>query len=822
MQHSVEIRYSDGASRTILVDASQTVLDAAEDAGVPIVSSCQVGLCGTCVGRCDSGRYELGHSVGLSQPEKDMGRILACQTKVQSDCVLSFDYPLADNAAYVTTGVAVVKAISSLTPNIVLLRLDISGLAEPFAARPGQFVQLEIPNTGERRSYSFTSVDFGRGEAEFLIRLQPGGLMTRYLEHASVGDRINIRGPKGEFSLRDVVRPIVLVAGGTGLSAILAMAEQLTKQKASVPVSLFYGAGETGDLVLLDRLERLASENPHLRWKSIAAHAGAGATGPFGLVTDLFDVADFNQGEADVYLCGPPAMIEAARDWLAEHKLHAANVYFEKFLPSAPTVGTKPARAVTIPHPAELRAAGSGVAIVIGGSIAGMVAAKALTEHYGKVVVLEKDETHRRMEGRIGAPQGWHLHHLLIAGQREAESVFPGIIDDMVEAGAFRVDMGEQYRLFLTGAWKKVIKSDIDIICAGRPLLEWCIRRRLDEEPRVEYRYESEVCDIVFDPDGGTALGVVLQKQGVKDIIAAELIVDAAGKNTPVPEILERNGYAAPQLEEDHISCFYSTMYYRVPKDRVWSDRVLQLAYAYRPYEKYYGCQYYIDSSRTVMATTLVGYDCYDPPRNATEFREFARRMPTPILGEEIEHLEPCSEVYNFRYPTMQRYHYERLTRVPGGLVSVGDSLSSADPVSGAGMTKALLEIGKLRQALNSGDLRDSAAVMRYYQDVGTLEDLVWSVIREQNLRYPWIKDVEKKRPRFARLQNWYVDRIMELMHDSPDIYRLYLSVTHFASPPSVLMRPDVMARAVGKWLFTKITLRKSLIEKKYGNAPVA
>lgn len=820
MTYKVEVRYSDGASRTLAVGLTQTILDAAEDAGVPIVHACEAGVCGTCVGKCLSGRYEQGHSIGLSQPEKDTGRILACQTRATSDCVIAFDYPLADNAVRVLSGVCAVAAVRRLSENVVLLTLDISRLGESFAARPGQFAQLKVPGTSERRSYSFTRVDFAGGEAEFLIRLQPGGVMSAYLERARPGDLIEMRGPKGGFWLRDAKRPIVLVAGGTGLSAVLAMAEQLVADRASVPVTLYYGVNEAPDLVLTDRLERLAAAAPHFRWKGIVSAVSPDWRGATGRVTDLFDAGDFNAGNADVYLCGPAPMVEAARDWIETRKLTAANLYFETFLPSArkPDASGPGIRAAA-PDPQALRAAGRGTAVVIGGSIAGIVAAKALSEHYRKVIVLEKDQTHRRSEGRPGAAQGWHLHHLLIAGQREAEAVFPGIIDDMVAAGAFRVDMGEQYRILLAGSWKKVVKSGIDIICAGRPLLEWCLRRRLDDEPTVDYRYEQAVSDLVFDPDSGNVLGAITESGAV---VAAELVIDAAGKNTPVPEILSRHDFPVPALEEDHISCFYSTMYHRVPAERVWNDKVMVLSYCYRPHQKYYGCQYYTDSSRTVMATTLVGYDCYDPPRNAQEFRAFADRMPTPVMGEELDHYEPCSPVYNFRYPTMQRYHYEGLRHVPGGLIAVGDSLSSADPISGAGMTKALLEIGKLRDALRVSDLRDPEAVMAYYRDVSGLEDLVWAVIREQNLRFPWIKDVEKKRPRFAKLQNWYIDRIMELMHDAPDIYRLYLSVTHFVSPPSVLMRPAVAARAIGKWLFTKLTFRKSLIERNFGKAPVA
>jgi 2-polyprenyl-6-methoxyphenol hydroxylase-like FAD-dependent oxidoreductase len=460
---------------------------------------------------------------------------------------------------------------------------------------------------------------------------------------------------------------------------------------------------------------------------------------------------------------------------------------------------------------------GRGVAVVIGGSIAGMAAARVLADHYERVIVLEKDQVHRRMEGRPGAAQGWHLHHLLIAGQRELDAIFPGVIDDMVREGAFRVDMGEQYRLMLAGAWKKAVHSGIEIICAGRPLLEWCVRRRLDDAPRIEYCYGQDVTDLVMDEEAGAVRGVVSFHDGKSEIIPAEFIVDASGKNTPVPGLLARHGFPVPEIEEDRIRCFYSSMQHKVPPDRTWTDKVMIIAYAHRPYQRYYAAQYYTDTSRTVLCTSLIGYNCYDPPRNGEEFRDFARRMPTQVVGDELDGLEPCSQVHNFRYPEMRRYHYERLKKHPSGLIAVGDAFASADPVSGAGMTKALLEVGQLRAMLASGMPSRTGFVPQYYRRAAKIADRVWFVVREQNLRYPWIKDVEKKRPFYFRLLNWYVDRTLELAHEDPATYRLYLEMTHFISPPSVLLRPALMAKVLGKWARTKLAFRRTLIERNFG-----
>lgn len=820
MTHQVTFRYSDGAVRAIPVADGQTLLEAAEASGVPVVSECEAGVCGTCVGRCTSGKYQVSHSIGLSQPEKDLGRILTCQTRLVSDCEVELDYPMSSNAARIVVGEAVVARVERLSADTALLALDLSGLPEKIAYKPGQYAQLKVPGTAFWRSYSFAHAPRadGKPEVEFLVRLLPEGAMSHYLRDlAKPGDRLEFRASKGTFYAREATRPVVLMAGGTGLSAILAIAEQLVRDGCRHPIRLNYGVTRAADLVLLPRLEALARQCPGLTWAAIVREPSPDWNGPVGVVTDLLSDRDLNGGDVDLYLCGPAAMVDATRSWLQAHGIHQADLYFEKFTASGSRTADPQAKIDTAGL--DLRSVkqrGRGTAVVIGGSIAGITTAKALTEHFGKVIVLEKDQDHRKMEGRPGAAQGWHLHHLLMAGQQQIEKVFPGIVDDMVAAGAFKVDMGEQYRLMLGGSWKKVVNSGLDVVCAGRPLLEWCVRRRIDGDPAIEYRYESAVTDLVHDKASNTVLGVVVEHGGRQEVIPAEFVVDTAGKNTPVPALLEQMGIGAPRIEEDHINCFYSTMHFKVPPERVWNDKVMVITYAYRPHQTHYSAQFYTDTTRTVLSTTLVGYNCYSPPRNVDEFREFARRMPSEGIRQEIEGLEPCSEVHNFRYPTMQRYHYEEMSNVPAGLVSLGDSFCSADPVSGAGMTKALLELNELRMHLRAHAVRDHRFVRRYYRSMGKIADLVWFVIREQNLRYPWIKDVRKKRRFYAGALNWYIDRMLEAMHDQPDLYRLYLTVTHFVAPPTVLFRPSVLRRVLGKWLLTRLTFRKTLIERNF------
>ena len=817
----ITVRYSDGTHREMSVQSDQTVLEAAEENGIAIVNECQSGICGTCVATCTAGEYEMGRTEGLSEVERDARKVLTCQTFPKSDCVISVEYPADDNAARLITGTGTVTFVRQISPTTAILGVDVSGM-EPLAYEAGQFAQLRVPGTDTWRNYSYAHPADGRRELEFIIRLLPDGVMSNYLrDRAKPGDRISLRGSKGSFYLRPVVRPIVLVAGGTGLSAILAMAQSLAADPGQ-PVHLLYGVTDAQDLCKLDEIEDLERRMPGLHVHTIVARPDADWDGPVGFVTDLLTEDMTGDGDADVYLCGPAPMVEATRTWLAERNIHRVGLFYEKFVPSGAARRRTPARVdyATLDL-AEVRRQGRGTAVVIGGSIGGIAAAKVLTETFDNVIVLEKDGPHARREGRPGAAQGWHLHHLLTAGQIELERIFPGIVDDMVTEGAFKVDMAAQYRIRLGGEWKKPGTSDIEIVCAGRPLLEWCVRRRLDDEPRIGYRYESEVADLVFDRENNAVIGVVVDRDDETEMVPAEFVVDASGKNTRIPEFLERNGIGAPEVEQDIINCFYSTMQHRVPPERQWQDKVMVICYAYRPYEDTYAAQYYTDSSRTILSTSLVAYNCYSPPRTAQEFREFADQMPSSVVGENIDGLEPASPIYNFRYPNMMRLRYEKKRNLPRALLAVGDAYTSADPVSGLGMTLALKEVREMQLLLAKLGPGHPDLPRRYYRKIAKMADTAWFVIREQNLRFDWIKDVDAKRPFYFRALTWYMDRVMELVHDDLDAYREFLAVVHLVKPPSALMTPKVAGKVIGKWARTRLSGDKTLIARNYAGRTV-
>jgi len=204
---------------------------------------------------------------------------------------------------------------------------------EALAFLPGQYVNLAIPGTQVHRAYSFSSKP-GAAEASFLIRNIPGGQMSSWLTSAAKpGERMAFVGPQGSFFLRTVERPVVKLAGGTGLAPILSMLEVLADTGTDQPIHLIYGVTSDGDLVETQRIAALAERLPTLTWAMCVADNASGQ--PLkGYVTEHLSDAHLNAGDCDIYLCGPPAMVEAVRMFLRDKGVEPRHFHYEKFVPS--------------------------------------------------------------------------------------------------------------------------------------------------------------------------------------------------------------------------------------------------------------------------------------------------------------------------------------------------------------------------------------------------------------------------------------------------------------------------------------------------------
>jgi benzoate/toluate 1,2-dioxygenase reductase subunit len=332
MAYRIALNFEDGISRFIECRPGETVADASYRVGINIPLDCRDGACGTCKGFCESGQYDNGSYIedAMTEEEAADGYILACQMKPSSDCVIR----IAATSNVCKTGVSShkgqISAIDHLSPTTTSFSMKLEP-EPPLTFLPGQYVNIVVPDTGgQKRSYSFSSSPHAP-EVSFLIRNTPSGLVPTYMrERAQVGAPLEFTGPVGSFYLREVRRPLLFLAGGTGLAPFLAMLETVSHTGCKYPIHLIYGVTNDPDLVYVDKLEQVAHRLPNFTFACCVADEQSSYPNK-GYVTRYIEPKHMHDGDVDVYLCGPPAMVDAVRNHMSEQGMTSTNFYFEKF-----------------------------------------------------------------------------------------------------------------------------------------------------------------------------------------------------------------------------------------------------------------------------------------------------------------------------------------------------------------------------------------------------------------------------------------------------------------------------------------------------------
>jgi len=316
----------------------ETAVQAAERKGVRLFTDCREGGCGTCKASIQSGQFSLDDYSrdALTDAELTEGRILACRLRPETPCVIEFDYPFSAirrlPAAEPRT--AAIAELARLADDVIELTLEAND-GKPFDFIPGQYANLQIPDTAIVRSYSFVN-EPGTSRAVFLIRLLRDGAMSGWLQRQSApGAALFITAPFGRFFLRDATRPMVFVGGGTGIGPIVSMLQSLKRAATPPPaVQLAFGVNTVSGLFYRDRLTQLLADFPGAKLTIAVMRREAPWQGFAGTAVDAAATFDID-ARAHAYLCGPPAMIERARVALGLHGIGRRAVFTEAFLPTA-------------------------------------------------------------------------------------------------------------------------------------------------------------------------------------------------------------------------------------------------------------------------------------------------------------------------------------------------------------------------------------------------------------------------------------------------------------------------------------------------------
>ena len=333
----------DGQESTLRCDPSVTVLEAAEEAGMMLKASCESGGCGACSAVLTRGRVEMGdHDPNVIEVPESQGGILLCRSFPREDCLIVLPYeqskivigPPPRHEAEITGLDRVADGVMRLT---LTLRPGEDGSSSA-DFESGQFFKIVVPGLAPgrevRRAYSPANVANWDGRLEFYIRLLPGGAMSDYLAmRAKVGDVLTVYSADGEFCLAENgLRPRWFLAGGTGLSPLLSMLRKMAEWGEAQPARLFFGVTRPGEVFAQDEIAALGQSLPDFRADTLVWTDDPGWTGPVGNPVDLAAAEVALADEMpDVYLCGPPPMMDAALAALTAAGVPSDQIHLERF-----------------------------------------------------------------------------------------------------------------------------------------------------------------------------------------------------------------------------------------------------------------------------------------------------------------------------------------------------------------------------------------------------------------------------------------------------------------------------------------------------------
>ncbi|TDV41017.1 2-polyprenyl-6-methoxyphenol hydroxylase-like FAD-dependent oxidoreductase [Actinophytocola oryzae] len=419
--------------------------------------------------------------------------------------------------------------------------------------------------------------------------------------------------------------------------------------------------------------------------------------------------------------------------------------------------------------------------------MAGILAARVLAETYERVTVVERDRFHADADHRRGVPQGHHFHTLLLRGTRLLDTLFPGLSDELVEAGAVRTNLLGQARVVLAGHELCRVTTG-HTIQLTRPLLDRHVRARLAAVPNVKLLDGCEVGGLRTTGDRVTGVRVAHRTgRVVAETITADLVVDAMGRAGRTASWLPGLGFDAPPQERIKADIAYVSRLVRFPEHARPADQlVLVGAVPGRPRGFILGRQ---EDDRWML--TVVGMAGDHPPTDDAGLLDFvATAAPADVMAS-IRAAEPVEEPSTHRFPASVWRHYERLRRFPAGLLAFGDSICSFNPVYGQGMTVAALEADALRRCLADGE-QDLAR--RFHRAAARIVAPAWQLNAGGDLALP---EIEGHRPLSVRLVNRYVARLQRIAEHDPVVAATFLRVAGLLAPPSSMMAPRILARAL-------------------------
>ena len=451
-------------------------------------------------------------------------------------------------------------------------------------------------------------------------------------------------------------------------------------------------------------------------------------------------------------------------------------------------------------------------AVVLGGSLAGLLAARVLADHFDRVTLIERDAYAENCETRRGIPQANHVHGLLARGRQILEGLFPGVQDEMIAAGAPVVDMANEIAWFTRAGWGVRFPSEFQVLAFTRPLLDLHVRRRLSQNPRVKILDNTEVLRLIQGTSKDHVAGVLVCPRSsetdrrVAKELHADLVVDTTGRASRAPRWLSDLGYAAPEetIIDAHLG--YASRLYRIPETfhGDWKCAYVQSA---PPERKRGAILFSVEGNRWLVTLTGGGGD--HPPSDEAGFLEFARSLPVSTIYDAISTAEPISPIKTHRATQNRVRRFER-AKLPHNFLILGDAVCAFNPVYGQGMTIASLGAVTLHKNLiNQRRLHTNGSFVglsrRFQKQLAKVNEAPWMLATGEDYRY---RETEGGAPTaMNRFMHRYMDQVIHLSTHSVTVRRVLMRAFNILVPPTALFHPRVLLRVLVHGLYRSVKI---------------
>ncbi|HSE18997.1 MAG TPA: hypothetical protein VLB46_18200 [Pyrinomonadaceae bacterium] len=440
-------------------------------------------------------------------------------------------------------------------------------------------------------------------------------------------------------------------------------------------------------------------------------------------------------------------------------------------------------------------------AVVLGGSLAGLLAARVLSEHFDEVTLIERDPYSETPEVRRGIPQANHVHGLLLRGREVLEELFPGLQDEMIGAGVPLVDMANEIAWYTRGGWGVRFPSEMKVLAFTRPVLDLHLRRRLSSNPRVKIMDNTDVLRLIPDGEKNRLAGVLIcprnseSDRKVATELRADLVVDTTGRASRAPRWLNDLGYVIPEETVVDAHLGYASRLYRIPGDfnRDWKCAYVQSA---PPQRNRGAILFEVEGNRWLV--TLTGGARDYPPSDEGGFLEFARSLPVSTIYDAMCAAEPISPIKTHRGTENRLRHFERAKELPENFLVFGDAVCAFNPVYGQGMTIAALGALTLKNTLReNGDPRGLSR--RFLKRLGKVNKAPWLLATGEDYRYPETEG--HGAGLMTKFMHRYMNHVVELATQSVAVRHVLLRAFSMMIPPTALFHPRILCRVLVQML---------------------